>query len=80
MGNLLLSFPELDAASFRPWVNEDDARSEGLSLDEYAQRTATIWREGLERGGIGTIASAPAPSMTRPSSRSTRLAPRPPSR
>jgi uncharacterized protein DUF87 len=53
MGNLLLSFPDLDAASFRPWVNEDDARSEGLSLDEYAQRTATIWREGLDASGIG---------------------------
>jgi hypothetical protein len=53
MGNLALAFPELDAASFRPWVNEDDARSEGLSLDDYAARTATIWREGLEASGIG---------------------------
>jgi hypothetical protein len=53
MGNLLLTFPDLDAASFRPWVNEDDARSEGLSLDEYAAKTATIWREGLEADGIG---------------------------
>jgi Helicase HerA, central domain len=52
MGNLLLTFPELDAASFRPWVNEDDARSEGLSLDDYAAKTATIWREGLEADGI----------------------------
>ena len=53
MGNLLLTFPELDAASFRPWVNEDDARSEGVSLDDYAQRTATIWRNGLDDAGIG---------------------------
>jgi hypothetical protein len=53
MGNLALTFPELDAASFRPWVNEDDARTEGLSLDEYAARTATIWRQGLEASGIG---------------------------
>src|SRR5215218_2432275 len=53
MGNLLLTFPELDAASFRPWVNEDDARSEGLSLDEFAAKTATTWREGLEAQGIG---------------------------
>ena len=53
MGNLLLAFPDLDAASFRPWVNEDDARSEGVSLDDYAQRTATIWRKGLEAAGIG---------------------------
>jgi uncharacterized protein DUF87 len=53
MGNLLLTFPDLDAASFRPWVNEDDARSEGLSLDEFAAKTATVWREGLEANGIG---------------------------
>jgi hypothetical protein len=53
MGNLLLTFPELDAASFRPWVNEDDARSEGVSIDEYAQRTATIWRKGLDDSGLG---------------------------
>jgi uncharacterized protein DUF87 len=53
MGNLLLTFPDLDAASFRAWVNEDDARSEGVSLDEYAQRTATMWRKGLEDAGIG---------------------------
>jgi ElaB/YqjD/DUF883 family membrane-anchored ribosome-binding protein len=52
MGNLLLTFPDLAPASFRPWVNEDDARSEGLSLDEFAARTATVWREGLESHGI----------------------------
>ena len=53
MANLLLTFPDLSAASFRPWVNEDDARSEGLSLDDFAARTATVWKEGLEASGIG---------------------------
>ena len=53
LGNLLLTFPDLSPASFRPWVNEDDARSEGLSLDDFAARTATVWKEGLERSGIG---------------------------
>jgi hypothetical protein len=53
MGNLLLMFPELGAQDFRPWVNEDDARSEGLSLDDFAAKTATVWREGLEAQGIG---------------------------
>jgi Helicase HerA, central domain len=53
MGNLLLTFPDLSAASFRPWVNEDDARSEGLSLDEFAEKTATVWRSGLESQGLG---------------------------
>ena len=53
MGNLLLTFPDLSAASFRPWVNEDDARSEGLSLDEFAEKTAKVWRSGLESQGLG---------------------------
>jgi Helicase HerA, central domain len=53
MGNLLLTFPDLSAASFRPWVNEDDARSEGLSLDEFAEKTAKVWRSGLESEGLG---------------------------
>jgi hypothetical protein len=53
MGNLLLTFPDFSAASFRPWVNEDDARSEGLSLDEFAARTAQVWKHGLEASGIG---------------------------
>ena len=71
-------FPDLDAASFRPWVNEDDARSEGVSLDDYAQRTATIWRKGLEAAGIGPERIR-APE-TRRTSPSTRPAPGPGSR
>ena len=43
MGNLLLTFPDLDAASFDPWVPEGD--------DPAA--TADLWRSGLERSGIG---------------------------
>jgi hypothetical protein len=53
MGNLALVFPDLSPASFRPWVDESNARAEGMSVDEYAAKTATIWREGLEAQGIG---------------------------
>jgi hypothetical protein len=53
MGNLLLTFPDLSAASFRPWVNEDEARSEGLSLDDFAEKTAKVWRSGLQAQGLG---------------------------
>ncbi len=52
MGNLALTFPDLEPASFRPWVNESDAQAEGITPDELAARTATIWRQGLERQGI----------------------------
>ncbi|MEZ4673446.1 MAG: DUF87 domain-containing protein [Caldilineaceae bacterium] len=31
--NLLLQFPELQPGDFRPWVNVDDARRKGKSID-----------------------------------------------
>jgi hypothetical protein len=51
ISNLLLLFPELDAASFRPWINEDDAAKKGLSPDEHAAQTAAQWRTGLADWG-----------------------------
>lgn len=53
MGNLLLAFPELAPADFRPWVSEDDARAAGISVDELAAKTAADWKAGLESQGIG---------------------------
>jgi hypothetical protein len=53
MGNLALTFPDLSAASFKPWIDESTARGAGLSVDEYAKQTATRWKEGLARAGIG---------------------------
>ncbi len=50
--NLLLQFPELRPADFRPWVNADDARRKGQSLDDYAAATAEQWRAGLADWGI----------------------------
>ena len=54
MGNLALTFPDLSAASFRPWIDESAARDAGQTPDEYAQKTAELWRSGLERSGIGS--------------------------
>jgi len=53
MGNLALTFPDLAPESFRPWVNESEASAEGMSVDDYAKKTATVWREGLAAQGIG---------------------------
>ncbi|MGI9603587.1 MAG: helicase HerA domain-containing protein, partial [Acidimicrobiales bacterium] len=53
MGNLLLSFPELAPADFRPWINEADADRDGVSADEHAAATADMWRNGLDGWGIG---------------------------
>lgn len=50
--NLLLQFPDLLPEDFRPWINVDDARRRGQTIDEYAAATATTWREGLGEWGI----------------------------
>ena len=53
MGNLALTFPDLSAASFRPWIDESTARDAGVSADEYAEQTAKRWKDGLAEHGIG---------------------------
>ena len=53
IGNLALTFPDLSAADFRPWVNESDATARGMSVDGYATQTAADWKGGLESQGIG---------------------------
>jgi hypothetical protein len=49
LANLLLTFPELKASDFEPWVNEDDARKKGLSKAEFAAQQAELWRNGLAK-------------------------------
>jgi hypothetical protein len=51
ISNLLLMFPDLDAKSFRPWINEDDAAKKGVSPDEHAEKTAAMWKSGLADWG-----------------------------
>ena len=47
LGNLLLTFPELEAGDFRPWIDEDAARREGVDAETFAQQQADLWRKGL---------------------------------
>src|SRR5215204_7039328 len=47
LGNLLLTFPQLSAAEFRPWINEDDARRKGMDPDAFAVAEAEKWTAGL---------------------------------
>ncbi len=53
MGNLLLQFPEFEPGDFAPYVDEAEARRQGITVDELAARTAARWREGLASWGIG---------------------------
>ncbi len=50
--NLLLSFPELAAERYLPWVDPEAASREGKSADEVAAATAARWRDGLAGWGI----------------------------
>ena len=49
--NLLLTFPELRAEDFAPWINEDDAVKQGLSSQDYAVQQAQLWKDGLAKWG-----------------------------
>ena len=51
LGNLLLTFPGLAPEDFRPWVNEDDARRKGVSVDQFAADEAAKWTRGLAEWG-----------------------------
>jgi len=51
LGNLLLTFPELRAEDFAPWINEDDVRTKGFSAEENARQQAELWRQGLAAWG-----------------------------
>ncbi|MDP4726386.1 MAG: ATP-binding protein, partial [Desulfobacterales bacterium] len=45
--NLLLGFPDLRPEDFRPWVQPGDAARQGWGLDQFAEKTAAMWRKGL---------------------------------
>ncbi|HJU06389.1 MAG TPA: ATP-binding protein [Nitrospiraceae bacterium] len=51
LANLLLTFPQLRAEDFAPWINEDDARKKGLSPADYAAQQAETWKKGLAEWG-----------------------------
>ena len=47
LSNFLLTFPDLKAEDFLPWVNEEDAQRKGLSVNDYAAQQAEVWKKGL---------------------------------
>ena len=51
--NLCLTFPDLDAASFRPWVDEGQAKAAGQSPDDFAAAQAKTWTDGLATWAYG---------------------------
>jgi len=51
LANVLLSFPDLAAADFLPWLEPEAARRDGITLEQLAERTAQKWSEGLAASG-----------------------------
>jgi hypothetical protein len=51
LGNLMLTFPDLAPADFAPWVNPDDARRKGMTVDAFAEQQAALWKKGLGEWG-----------------------------
>ena len=49
--NILLQFPDLAPADFRPWIDAAEAQRAGLTVDACAEKTAKQWRDGLAKWG-----------------------------
>ena len=52
LGNLLLLFERLDAASFTPWSDPDAARREGKDVPTAAAEAAAAWKKGPGEWGL----------------------------
>jgi len=50
--NTLLHFPDLLPQDFQPWVNPDQARRAGKTMDQAAADAAQVWKQGLADWGI----------------------------
>lgn len=50
--NTLLHFPDLLPQDFQPWVNPDQARRAGKTLEQAAADAAQLWKQGLTDWGI----------------------------
>jgi hypothetical protein len=51
LGNLLLTFPQLRADDFAPWIDPAEAARSGQSPAAYAKTVAERWRHGLADWG-----------------------------
>ena len=50
--NLCLTFPDLAAADFRPWIDEAQAKNADKTPDQFAADQAALWTKGLDGWGL----------------------------
>jgi hypothetical protein len=77
LGNLLLAFPDLDASSFKPWIDSSEAARNGVTADEQARTVADTWKKGLadwgqDRARVGRFRDAAEATIYTPGSRAGR--------
>ena len=51
LGNLMLTFPRLAGSDFEPWVDPAEAQRKGVSVTDFAAKTAETWKNGLAEWG-----------------------------
>ena len=49
--NLCLTFPDLAASDFRPWIDEAQAKNADKTPDQFAADQAALWTQGARRMG-----------------------------
>lgn len=47
LGNLALTFPTLAPSDFEPWIDSGMASQAGMSVADFAKKTADDWQQGL---------------------------------
>ena len=57
LGNLLLTFPDLKADDFAPWINPDEARNQGIepAADVLDRRDPSLEQRAVRRIPLGMI-------------------------
>ena len=48
LSNLLLTFPDLKGENFTPWLDPDEARRHGVTLEELGEIRAKAWADGID--------------------------------
>ncbi len=77
LANLLLTFPDLAAKDFAPWVDESAAQREGITREQLAAQEAARWKAGLAAWGqdgarIAKLRAAADVALYTPGSRAGR--------
>lgn len=51
IANLALQFPSLDGKDFEPWVDPQQAAAADVTVSDWAEQQAALWKKGLAQWG-----------------------------